>query len=133
MHETSVARSIIEIASHAAEEHGATRVMGVAVSVGALAHIDDDALRFAFDALKDDTSLAGASLTIERMRLAGRCGDCGAAFETDVLGAPCPGCGSVRIEWSGESETRVVSIDVDDAPEPGSATIEGDSEEEEER
>jgi len=114
MHETSVAREILEIVAKEAAENGAPRVLGVRIRAGAFSHIDAGALRFAFDALKEETAASGAVLEVERARVSGTCGSCRATFEAENLETSCPGCGGMEIRWDGEPHVHVVSIDVDD-------------------
>jgi hydrogenase nickel incorporation protein HypA/HybF len=114
MHEVSVAEAILDIAHRAASGHPGARIARVNVTVGALAHIDDEALRFAFDVLKEGTASSGAALEIERERLQGRCSACGVSFEAESPENACPACGSFEVFWSGDGGSRVVSIDVDD-------------------
>ncbi|MBM3319172.1 MAG: hydrogenase maturation nickel metallochaperone HypA [Candidatus Eisenbacteria bacterium] len=114
MHEASVAEAILDIARLAASGHPGARIVRVNVRVGAFAHIDDEALRFAFDVLKEGTASSGAALEIERERLQGRCSACGTSFEAGSPENACPGCGSFEVYWSGDGGSRVVSIDVDD-------------------
>lgn len=115
MHETGVARSILDIVEETAAGHPGAKVRVVHVSVGALAHIDDDALRFAFDILKAETPFGEAELRIDRKRLTGLCRSCGNRFETDLLDTPCPACGGGSMDWRGEQETCVTAIDVDES------------------
>ncbi|MFH1279857.1 MAG: hydrogenase maturation nickel metallochaperone HypA [Candidatus Eisenbacteria bacterium] len=126
MHEAGVARSILDIVERTAADYPGAEVRAVHVSVGALAHIDDDALRFAFDALKPETAAGGVELRIERKRLTGACRECGEGFETDSLETPCPGCGGGAVDWGGEHETHVIAVDVvEDDPGPDSGTMKG--------
>jgi hydrogenase nickel incorporation protein HypA/HybF len=114
MHEASVAQTILEIVERTAAEHPGSRVARVHVVVGALAHIDSDALRFAFDVLKEKTACAAAALAIERKALRGECRSCGGSFEAEIPSEACPSCGAAEVSWSGEQESYVAAIDVDE-------------------
>jgi hydrogenase nickel incorporation protein HypA/HybF len=115
MHEASVAEEILGVVHRTLAEHPGCRVVRVRVSVGALAHLDADALRFAFDILKEGTPSAAADLDIERENLEGRCGACEAVFEAEAPDLACPACGGREVSWKGEHGTQVLSLDVDDA------------------
>ncbi len=114
MHEASVARSMLEIVEKTVQEHPGAKVRIIRVSLGALSHIDDEALQFAFEVLKRETIASEAELEIEHEQLRGRCKECGEEFLSEVLERPCPGCGGFSIQWEGEGDSRVLSIDIDD-------------------
>jgi len=93
MHEASLAAGVLRIVSEAAagkEE----RVVRVTVSVGELAGVMPEALVFAFDALKKNTPLAGASLSLEKEPVSARCEDCGTEYFPRAFPYLCPSCGS---------------------------------------
>ena len=114
MHEMGVAQTILDIVERAVAGYPGAPVRNVRIAVGALAHIDDAALLFAFDTLKEETVSFGAELLIERKTLTGHCRDCGRRFESEVLETPCPGCKGFSIEWDGDMDTHVLSVDIDD-------------------
>jgi hydrogenase nickel incorporation protein HypA/HybF len=65
MHEAGLAQQVIDACTaelHARGGHHATRVV---LRIGALSAVDPEALRFCFDALKQDTRLGSALLDIE--------------------------------------------------------------------
>ena len=51
---------------------------------------------------------------IQRNVLTGHCRDCERRFESETLETPCPGCGGFSIEWDGDLDTHVISVDIDD-------------------
>jgi len=93
MHEASLAARVLRIAGAAAAGRE-TRVVRITVSVGELAGVMPEALLFAFDALKKNTPLAGASLVLEKERMCARCGGCGAEYTPGGFPYLCPSCGS---------------------------------------
>ena len=109
-----VAQTILDIVERAVADYPGAPVRNVRIAVGALAHIDDRAIRFAFDRLKEETRSSGAELLIERKTLTGHCRDCGRRFESELFETPCPGCDRFSIEWDGDMETHVISVDIDD-------------------
>ena len=106
MHEVALAESILDIAREEAEKHNARRLILVRVRCGALAQVEPEALRLAFESLARtmdangvDCTGARLELIVEPLRL--QCGECGLAFAPvdsaavrGVFFAPCPSCGA---------------------------------------
>jgi len=67
----SLTESIVEIAVEAARKEGAQRVTRVVVDVGALSHVEPEALEFCFAAVACGTAAEGARLEIARTLGAG--------------------------------------------------------------
>lgn len=113
MHEMALTESIVEIATEAAKEQGAQKVKRVFVDVGALSHVEPDALLFCFAAVSAGTIAEGAELEIDRVPGAGQCLDCGKnVMLTEQFGA-CPECGRYRVQMTGGDELRVREIEVE--------------------
>jgi hydrogenase nickel incorporation protein HypA/HybF len=64
MHELSIAMSIVEIAEEEAFRHRAARVQTVHLSMGPLAGVAREALRFSFALACEGTLLEGSQLII---------------------------------------------------------------------
>jgi hydrogenase nickel incorporation protein HypA/HybF len=112
MHEMALMESAREIVDGAARAHGATRVAVVRLQIGALAAVDPEALRFAFDVVMRGGPAESATLEIERAPGAGWCWDCAAGVVLDAGALACPGCGGHRLEITGGTEMRVRQIDL---------------------
>jgi len=111
MHELSITRNIVAIASEAAQGR---RVRRVTLEVGKLSGVVPDALAFVFDVAAEGTALEGASLDIRAIEGRARCSDCGAEFPTATLFDACA-CGSRRtVQLAGE-ELNVKSIETEEA------------------
>ena len=65
MHERSLMRRLIAQIEHVAATHGARRVTGVAVRVGALAHMSEAHFREHFEEAARGTIAEGATLRVE--------------------------------------------------------------------
>lgn len=119
MHELGLAQTLLEQVRAVAREHGNPRVARVRVRIGEYAGVEPEALRFAFEVLRDDCGLAGAALDIERVPARLRCPACGA--EREVRGADgalaadrtCSGCGGMA-ELALGQELELAAIDVED-------------------
>jgi hydrogenase nickel incorporation protein HypA/HybF len=80
-------------------KHGAARVSRIVLRIGALAGVDQAALRFAYDALAPHSIAAGATLEIETVPARAHCPACAADFGVERgFIFQCPRCG----EYSGD-------------------------------
>lgn len=76
MHELSLAQSIVEVASEAAQAANAARVIAVQLRLGALAGVVKSALLFSWEIATEDTPIAGARLEIEELPVIVYCPTC---------------------------------------------------------
>ncbi len=99
MHETGIAEAGIRAALTEMERHGASRILSVTLRIGALAAVDPEAMRFAFEVACGGTPAEGAGLEIENVPAEAWCRYCGIAFTPESVSFfKCPQCG----EYSGE-------------------------------
>ena len=112
MHELALAEGILRICEDHTRRAGAQRVVAVWVEIGALGHVDPDALAFSFGAVVRGTFAEGARLEI--LQLPGRawCHDCGKAVEVAALIDACPDCGGFKLQVTGGEEMRVKEMEV---------------------
>lgn len=103
----------IEAVLAQAREQGATHVHRIVLRIGALAGVEPDALRFAFDAVARGTPAAGASLELETVPARGRCTDCDLEFEVDSdFIFTCPKCGRIAGELVQGRELELARIEL---------------------
>ncbi len=114
MHELSIAQSILSIAEKAIPTEGNGYASAITLQIGELSGIEIDALRFAFDAIKDDTLLAKASLHIEIIPGEAECSECGILFHMSSFGTSCPACGSYLAGVKKGKELKVISITMEE-------------------
>ena len=112
MHELSLAEGVLRIVADAAAKHAATRVHTVWVELGALAHVEPDALRFCFDAVTRGSVAEGATLEIATTPGRAWCMPCGGEVALGRLGEPCPRCGSYQLSVVAGEEMRVKEIGI---------------------
>lgn len=112
MHEMSLAESIVQIVEDTALANGGGRVSAVRLSIGALSHVELDALRFCFDAVTRDTPAEGARLEIDTPPGRAWCLGCSSSVEIGRLGQACPLCGSHQLSVTGGEELRVADIEL---------------------
>lgn len=114
MHELGIMTSVMDAATKAARESGASRLLGVTLSIGEMTEAVEDALNFAFDALCEaDEFTKGATLTVNMVRPRSICLECGAEFEHDRFHRFCPACDSFATELVAGRELQIDSIEVD--------------------
>ena len=112
MHEVSVARQIISIASARAQALGYPRMKSVRISIGSWTCVNPDLLRRAFAAATSQGDKPGPELQIHIVQPDCRCEECGAVFEPDDFALRCPTCDSPRVVLTQGREMVVESIEV---------------------
>lgn len=91
MHETMVAESLMAIIAEQAEKNNAKPVTAK-ISCGTLNPVNDEVLRFAFEAITKDTPCEGVKLQVEHKPIKARCKDCDIIFDIDLSHPECPNC-----------------------------------------
>lgn len=113
MHEMSLAEGLIELVEEEARKAGAGRVKVVRLALGALGHVEAEAMRFCFDAVSRGTSAEGAELDIVTVPGAGWCLDCGKTVPlTERFGA-CPECGQYHVQMTAGDDLRLAELEVE--------------------
>ncbi len=112
VHEMALTESIVEIAVEAAKMQGARKVTRVFVDVGALSHVEPEALQFCFAAVSAGTLAEGASLEIERVPGAGWCADCEKSVALAERFSPCPKCGGYAVRMTAGDELKVREMEI---------------------
>ena len=120
MHETGVAWSILETAKREAARNGG-ELARVGVRLGEMSGVVEEALRFAFEALRDDAGVAGAELEVERVAVEASCPECGCSQrpEGDLI-LWCPSCGAAMRITSGE-QMELAWIELREGASPAAA------------
>ena len=113
MHEMGITQGIISSAVEAAEGEGATKINEIDISVGELTEIVEDALQFAFEALRTGTMASEATLVVTHVPARSKCMMCATEFTHDKYDMTCPKCESFMIETLTGRELRIDSIDID--------------------
>lgn len=114
MHESSIAHSILDIIDEQCSQNGCTKVNSVTVRLGKATGVMPEALRFAFDALKENTPAMDARLDIEIVPVGGRCHSCGRDFDVfdEAYVFSCPLCGSDSFEITRGREMEISELDM---------------------
>lgn len=113
MHEFSLCEGIIDTVTRQARQQGFGQVRRVWLEIGALANVEPDALRFAFEIVRRGTIAAGAELDIITLPGRAYCLDCATTVAVDQYFDPCPRCGGYQWRLTGGNEMRIKEMEVD--------------------
>jgi hydrogenase nickel incorporation protein HypA/HybF len=120
VHELSVALSLVDLACEAATRLAVPRIDVVHVTIGPLAGIVADALRFSFDLAAAGTPVEGAELRIEDAPLIAFCAVCA---EEKAIASPqhlrCPTCGATTPDVRSGRDLQLVAVEVPDVADSG--------------
>jgi hydrogenase nickel incorporation protein HypA/HybF len=108
----ALAEGMLQIVEGAARKNGAARVTAVRLELGALSHVEREALAFCFDAVARGGVATGARLEIDATPGAAWCMPCGERVPLSRLGDPCPKCGGWQLTVVAGEEMRVKEIEV---------------------
>jgi hydrogenase nickel incorporation protein HypA/HybF len=113
MHEMSLAESVREIVEETACANGARRVGVVRLEIGALAQVEVEAMRFAFDVVMRGSLAETARLDIVQTEATAWCMRCSEAVVIAARGDPCPRCESHQLQVTGGDRMRVMDIEIE--------------------
>lgn len=113
MHEMGIANSILEAVRSEMQRYPGSRPARVGLRVGEMAAIDEESLRFCFDALASGTDLAGLELAIEVCQRRHVCTECGKEFVVRDYDFRCPACGSLASECIGGDELELSFVELE--------------------
>jgi hydrogenase nickel incorporation protein HypA/HybF len=113
MHEFSLIDSLLRQVNAAAERHGARAITRVTLRVGPLSGAVPDSLQFAFEALREGTLAAGATLVVETTPVVCHCPRCARDFTAAVAQYVCPTCGDAQVEIRGGRELDIAGMEIE--------------------
>ncbi len=92
MHEAAVAESILHTILEQSAQFSNARPVSARISCGQFNRLNDEAMRFAFDAISQGTLCQGMRLDIRCIPLQAQCRQCGTLFDFDIYRPVCPTC-----------------------------------------
>ncbi len=113
MHELGIMESAMSTVLAQARDHGARQVHRIVLRIGALAGVEPQALRFAFEIVSRGTPADGAELSVETVPARVHCADCAADFE--VAGGfvfTCPRCRALCADLRQGRELELARIEM---------------------
>ena len=112
MHETMVAESLLKTISAETKKQNAKPVSAT-ISCGALNAVNDEILRFAFDAIAKGTPCEGMKLQIMHKPLQAQCSDCNHSFDIQLNSPQCPKCRSDRFNLLPDAPLVLETIELE--------------------
>jgi hydrogenase nickel incorporation protein HypA/HybF len=112
MHELSIASGLVEKLLNFSEKNPDKKIVEVRLAVGELSHIEEEQLRFCYEAITAETPLEGSKLEIEKIDAMIKCPHCsyrgrpkywdGALSGNPVATLECPSCGKTTEATDGQ-------------------------------
>jgi hydrogenase nickel incorporation protein HypA/HybF len=112
MHEMSLAEGVLGVVQDAARVHQPCTVRTVRLEIGALAAVECEALRFAFEVVKRGSVADGARLDIVQVPGSAWCMQCSRTVAIGSRGEPCPECGGWQLQVTAGGEMRVMELEL---------------------
>ncbi len=116
MHEMTLAQDMIRIIERTLG--GKVRLERVNVTIGPLAGISGESLRFCFTEIARLEDFGEPELTINYTKARLLCLDCREEYSSDDLFHCCPRCGSIRKRVLSGREFTVDSVELEEGEEP---------------
>jgi hydrogenase nickel incorporation protein HypA/HybF len=113
VHETQIAREVLEVGLREAEQRGA-KLMAVRIEIDATSHESPEALELAFEATAAGTPAEGARLEIVRTPVTVQCPHCDHEFDGESEMPTCPECHKEFIWPHHSHDVRVVAVTLDE-------------------
>ncbi|MCL2713059.1 MAG: hydrogenase maturation nickel metallochaperone HypA [Alphaproteobacteria bacterium] len=113
MHEMSLCESIMGIIEEEARNKAFHKVTMVCLEIGALSHVEPEALKFCFDVAIRGTLAAGARLEIVATPGVAWCMICAKSVTIGQRYDPCPCCGGHQLQVTSGEEMRIKELEVE--------------------
>jgi hydrogenase nickel incorporation protein HypA/HybF len=120
MHELGIANSVLEAVRTEMQRYPEAHPSKVCVRIGEMAAIDQEALRFCFEAITRESELEALELEIEVCPRRHRCLDCGRDFVVHDYLFRCPDCASLETKCISGDELELAYLEVE---EHGTSTV----------
>jgi hydrogenase nickel incorporation protein HypA/HybF len=114
MHEMGIANSVLEAVRSEMVRYPESYPCKVGVRIGEMTAIDQEALRFCFDAMILETDLESLELGIEVCPRRHRCQVCGNEFSVCDYDSRCPQCASLETTFISGDELELAYLEVEE-------------------
>lgn len=113
MHEMTIAENLIDLIQVEALAQSFSRVRRVGVQLGALGHVEPEALLFCFDAVAQGSVAEGAVLAVEIVAGSGWCPGCEKTVAIAQRYDLCPICGQTHVKMIAGDALRLTELEVE--------------------
>ena len=114
MHELTIAAEIVRVVKDSLSREQLSRVKQVNLALGELTAVQEECLKFSFEAVVRDTPLAKSRLNVELLKARLKCRECKKEYSPqDSFYSPCPNCGAFGGDVICGDELSVASVDLD--------------------
>jgi hydrogenase nickel incorporation protein HypA/HybF len=114
MHELTIAREMVRVVKDSLTSGQLSRLKCINLLIGKATAVQEDCLRFGFEAMAKDTPLSGIEVSIEYVVPLFRCKACGKEFESEEwFYSACPECGRFGCDLLRGDELLVASVDLE--------------------
>ncbi|TNV21246.1 hydrogenase maturation nickel metallochaperone HypA [Buttiauxella sp. B2] len=115
MHEITLCQRALELIEAQARQHGATRVTGVWLEVGAFSCVEQSALEFCFELVCRDTLAEGCQLHIHQQEAECWCYDCQQHITLlTQLVRRCPLCEGSNLRIVADDGVQIKRLEVEE-------------------
>jgi hydrogenase nickel incorporation protein HypA/HybF len=112
MHEVGLMQEAVRIAATHAQSSGAARIYVMTMRIGALAGVEVEALRLAFEVVTQGTTAEGATLQLEKVPVGCWCNGCERVFQPADCVFRCPKCHHPSTDIRQGREFEVIAVEV---------------------
>jgi hydrogenase nickel incorporation protein HypA/HybF len=114
MHEWSLVRALLRQLETLAEQHPHSCITQVRVRVGEFSGVEPELLKGAYQQLVPSTTMRGAELLVDSVRLEAECRNCGNRFAVEQFHFECPVCCRSLLTICGGEELMLESVVLED-------------------
>ncbi len=112
MHEMALCEGVLDIIAEEATRQRFARVRAVRLEIGALSHVEPEAMRFCFDAVSRGTIAESARFEVIEVPGEAWCMNCSKPVAIARRFDPCPACGGYKLQVTGGDALRVKDLEV---------------------
>ena len=114
MHEMGIANSVLQAVHNEMRRYPESYASKVCVRIGQMAAVDQDSLRFCFEAITRETEFERLQLEVEICPLKYHCTRCGGDFVVHDYDVRCPACASVETQCISGDELELAYLEVEE-------------------
>jgi hydrogenase nickel incorporation protein HypA/HybF len=111
----TIAQEVVRLIKDSLSPEQLERVKQINLTVGELTAVQEECLKFSFEAVVRDTPLAKSRLNVELLKARLKCRECKKEYRPeDSFYSPCPDCGAFGGDVICGDELSVTSVDLEE-------------------